>query len=232
MRIEPRQRQARLGDGEVALQGLGGDQARMDDHLPGQEGRDLGVGLVDGDRHGAQAARGQHHDRPARALHGRLGGQFAEKFGMAGKLEARLIEGRLGDGGGDHGLHGARQGQAHRRLDPGNDLGGVGAGRLAGDDPHAQRNVEHGQGVGEHSASLARRADPGQDRFALGRGGRQDFMIADNDEGRARHAQGLPGLEHHFGADAGRVAQAQGQGPGGGARHRVSMSAEFLRSRK
>jgi hypothetical protein len=112
-------------------------------------------GFVDRHQGGAQVAGGQHHHRPARPRRALARGQFGQELGVAGKLEAGVVERRLGDRGGDQARHVAGQGQARAGLDPADDLGGVGAGGLAGDHRRQQGMSRTGRATAKDVQGLA-----------------------------------------------------------------------------
>jgi hypothetical protein len=171
---------------------------------------DGGEGLVDGDQGAAQAPGLQHHHRAARAVDAVRGGQFGQELGMARKLEAGGVERRLGDRGGDQAADRAGEGQAGAGLDPADDLGGVGARRLAGDDARLQRHVEHGQGVGEDrrapvsgAVTLRRLIWPPPGAPV------SDWASPTTTKAGPLVAQRRPGLDHDLGADPGGITQAE-----------------------
>ena len=119
MGIEARHRQARIGDAEIAANAVRMISAvSMTDCRADRPGH-LGQRHVDGQRHHPQFFAGQHHHRAPRA------GQMGEKFGMAGKGEARSAQDRLVDGRGDHGGGFARQARLDRDLDRFDHRGGI-----------------------------------------------------------------------------------------------------------
>ena len=75
------------------------------------------------DRHqdGAQVGCSQHHHGAARTRLRRPGGQVCDELGMPRKAEAGLVQGGLGDWGGDQSPDRAGQAQADTGLDPADD---------------------------------------------------------------------------------------------------------------
>ena len=229
MRVEAGDRQARAGDAEVAAQGLGGDQAGVDDGLDGEQAGHLGQRLVDGDQADAQVAGGEHHHRPAGAVEAGGGGQLGQEFGVAGEGEAGLIERRLGDGRGDQPARLAGEREARGGLDPADDRPGRRGGGFPRDHRRRQGQIENRQGVFEHRRRLGRVGHrPDASRRPRPRRRRQRSGVSDHHEGGAAVAQRQPGLDDDLRADAGGIAQAEREGRG---RHRVSMVAEFRKSR-
>ena len=141
VRIEAGNGEARSLDPEVAAQGLGRHHSGINDLVHAQQSADLRQRLMNGDQRGAEALDRQHHDRTAGALVVGAGGEFAQKFGVAWKLKAGLVERRLGDWGGDEAANRAGERQADAGFDPADDGGGGGRRGLARNDRATERDV-------------------------------------------------------------------------------------------
>ena len=101
MRIEARYGQARAGEAEAGLQVRHRDTGSRDDQFGGELRERVAHRKMDRHRHDRERRRPQHHHRlrcrPA------IGGEFGEKFGMAGMTEAGAVQHALGDRVGDDG---------------------------------------------------------------------------------------------------------------------------------
>ena len=175
---------------------------------PGPSGR------VDGDEHCAQVAGGQHHHRSAGAVETGLGGQVGEEFGVAGKGEARLVQGRLWrSDGGDNARDAAGEGQADATVFyPADHRRGVARWTACRTTTRSlQGQVEDGDGVGEDLGGLMRPRPRGERRLEPAPGGRRQQALCVADEAMNTGplvAQRRPGLDRDFRSDPGGVAEA------------------------
>ena len=109
----------------------------------------------------------------------------------------------------DHGDRGAPDRAIGTRAERGFQAlvgGGVGRRGDAGRHRGAHGHVEHGKAVGEGGRALRQGGDTLDGDTLRG----QEVGVAEDDEGRPLVLEGRPGLGDDLRADAGRVAQSQG----------------------
>ena len=212
VRIEAGEGEARPRDAEAAPH-VGGDDARgRDDELPRQTAAEASAQRdVDRDRHDGERRRPDHHHRLRLAAPIAFS-ELAEKFGVAGKLEAGGVERRLGDRIGDDGARCAglyRSDGAFDRFDRrGGEVGArrarfcVGAG---GERSDRQRAREDGGGLaGRALGDRHGEVEPARQAGERGR-------VGENEEGRRSGVAREPGAQRQFRADAGGVAHRHGE---------------------
>ena len=161
--------------------------------------RDMG-----GDRHHPQARPGQHHrDQLARNA-----AALGDELGLAGMGEADRVEPALRHRAGDEPRSRAHLGEADRELQRVERVARLGeAGAAQGE--RGIGDIDDRQGVVERRGGGGGIADQG-DRAVPDRLHAVD--VADREERRQRlGAPPFPALGDHFGADAGRIAQRNGE---------------------
>ena len=191
------------GEAEVGPQaGVGDAEGRLEE-VRGQGAGNVGERDVDGDRHHAQHRRGEHHHREGRA------GEVREEFGVAGEGEAGpVLQGLLVDRVGAEGDRGAAADEIDATGDDGDDGFGVGGIGMAWFGRAGQGMRQDRQGVGR-GGGLVRRSDRVKGN-AEARGERRELDRVGDQEERQAAAEGGPGLERDLAADAGGVAEGQG----------------------
>ena len=131
VRVEPGDREPRMGDAETIDQIARHHPAGLEDQVACEPLRHLLERHMDRDRHDGHFRRPQHHHRPCRVA-GLLERKPGEIFGVARIGEAGLVEHALGDRIGDHGRGQAADHVGDGAVDRSDRGGRAGSVRLAG----------------------------------------------------------------------------------------------------
>ena len=139
-------------------------------------------------------------------------GERAEELGVAGKLEAGVVERRLGDRIGDDGARRAGLHQADGAFDRLDRRGGEVGTRRAGSRVGAGGERDDRQRAREGRGGLVGR-DFGDRRGKPSRRAksRERDRVGENEEGRGDGVACQPGAQREFGADPGGVAHRHGE---------------------